>query len=214
MIEKISNEVAARSSDVNPSDFDERIDTNKIEDIEKNDVYNPDQRVDASDVVEYFSTYAERVEQAKNSDGVWEGEVGESKLIPNDPEIRESLKEFGIDGIEYKNGIPDFSPISKEIVQIGDMSENRKYNFRQADRELAKKWNEEEKDGRTDWTRNDVENWRQESWKQGNGYSWHEDNDMKTMYLVKGDIHLACKHLGGVSECKKYNGTIGGGFDE
>ena len=100
MIEKISNEVAARSSDVNPSDFDERIDTNKIEDIEKNDVYNPDQRVDASDVVEYFSTYAERVEQAKNSDGVWEGEVGESKLIPNDPEIRESLKEFGIDGIE------------------------------------------------------------------------------------------------------------------
>ena len=90
------------------------------------------------------------------------------------------------------------------------MSEDRAENFRQCDEKCAEQWNKEGRDGRTDWTARDVKEWR-----QANGYSWHERNDMKTCDLVPTQVNAYFGHLGGVSECKKRDAGNGGSdFDE
>lgn len=163
---------------------------------------------------EYFSTYDERLRQTPKEDsdrGEWEGERGESKFVPYDQEIIDILAEYGLDGIVYKDGIPDFSEVSESTVEIDNMTENRAENFKQCDEKCAEQWNKEGRDGRTDWTARDVAQWRKE-----NGYSWHERNDMKTCDLVPTKINDYFGHLGGVSECKKRDAADnnGGEFDE
>lgn len=158
----------------------------------------------------YYSRYPERLDQTPIHDGEWTGDRGESKFIPYDEDLKELLKKFGIDGIEYHNGIPDFSPVTDTTVAINDMTSNRYNNFKLADEECAKEWNSKARDGRTDWSARDVEKWRRE-----NGYTWHECSDMKTCQLVPTKIHAAFGHLGGHAECAKRDGTDknGGSFD-
>ena len=161
----------------------------------------------------YFSTYDERIKQTPRADGVrgeWEGERGESKFIPNDQEIKDILFEYGLEGIDYKDGIPDFSDVSESTVEIDNMTDNRAENFKQCDQKCADQWSKEEYNGKTDWTARDVAQWRKE-----NGYSWHERNDMKTCDLVPTKINDYFGHLGGVSECKARDSiNDGGDFDE
>ena len=163
----------------------------------------------------YFSEYVDRLKQVptETSDrGKWDGERGESKFIPDETNtnIIDELKKNGLDGIDYKDAIPDFSKLSESTVEISDMTENRAKNFAQCDEQCAKAWNEEGRDGREDWTARDVANWRKE-----NEYSWHERNDMKTCDLVPSKINDFFGHLGGVSECKKRDAEYSGGdFDE
>lgn len=162
---------------------------------------------------DYFSTYDERLKQTPKEDsdrGEWEGERGESKFIPNNPEIKKILEKYGLGGIVYKDGIPDFSEISKSTVEIDNMTENRAENFKQCDEKCTEQWNKEARDERTGWTARDVAQWRKE-----NGYSWHERNDMKTSDLIPTKINDYFGHLGGVSECKKRDSSNDGGdFDE
>lgn len=40
-------------------------------------------------------------------------------------------------------------------------------------------------------------------WRKQNKYTWHEDNDLKTMDLVPSVINSKFGHLGGVSEAGK-----------
>ena len=163
----------------------------------------------------YFSEYIDRLKQVptETSDmGKLDGERVESKFIPDErhKDINDILKRYGLDGIDYKDAIPDFSEVSESTVSIPDMTENRAKNFSQCDEQCAKKWNEEGHDGREGWTARDVANWRKE-----NGYSWHERNDMKTCDLVPSKINDFFGHLGGVSECKKRDAEYNGGdFDE
>jgi hypothetical protein len=160
-----------------------------------------------------YSTYEERLKQvpAEGSErGEWKAERGESKFIPNDQEIKEILGKHGLDGITYKDGIPDFSQVSEATVKIDKMTENRAENFKQCDEMCAKQWNREARDERTDWTPRDGAQWRKE-----NGYSWHERNDMETCDLVPTRVNDYFGHLGGVSECKKRDAiNDGGDFDE
>ena len=156
---------------------------------------------------ECLTTSDERIELAKRSDGNWSGEIGDSTFFPEKTDAKEALKEYNQPGINYKDGEPDFSKVSEATVQIEDMTSNRAYNFGQADTACAKQWNEQNRDGRTNWTPRDVKEWRQE-----NRYSWHERLDMKTMDLVQRDIHDECKHFGGVAECRR-NEALGGKFD-
>lgn len=162
---------------------------------------------------DYFSTYDERLKQTPKEDsdrGEWEGERGESVFSPCDLEIKKILEKYGVDGIAYKDGIPDFSEVSESTVEIDNMTENRAENFKQCDEKCAEQWNKEARDGRTDWTARDVAQWRKE-----NGYSWHERNDMKTCDLIPAKINDYFGHLGGVSECKKRDSSNDGGdFDE
>lgn len=168
---------------------------------------------DVKESKEYFSTYEERLNQTPKEDsdrGIWEAERGESKFIPYDQEIKEILGKYGLDGIAYKDGIPDFSGVSESTVEIDHMTEIRPDNFRQCDEQCAEQWSKENRDGRTEWTPRDVAQWRKE-----NGYSWHERNDMKTCDLVPAKINDYFGHLGGVSECRKRDSVENGGdFDE
>lgn len=134
--------------------------------------------------------------------GHWEDKKGDSEWKPNKADIPpcsnpenknwgQILEKHKIDGIEYKDGKPDFSPIAKNTVEIDDFTENRAKNFEQADEKLAKQSPEKWKSAE------DVENWRKE-----NNYTWHECSDCKTMQLVPSEVHNNMPHSGGISEYK------------
>lgn len=178
---------------------------------------------------DYYNSYEKRLgcTPVEGSElGSWEGERGESKFIPNENTVEgeaalNKLTEKGLDGIEYKNAEPDFSECAEAIVKIDDMTQHRddyynkngelqQGNFTQADIKCAEKWSAEAKDGKSDWTAREVNDWRHE-----HKCSWHERCDTRTMDLVPFEIHSHCKHLGGVSECKARDSVdIGGIFDE
>lgn len=132
--------------------------------------------------------------------GKWSGERGNSTWYP-DPDyipkkhnpdgktMGEILEKYGIDGIEFKDGEPDFSKISEGTVEIGSFSDNRSDNFDLADKKLAEQ---------RGCTADDIKEWRKE-----NGYTWHECKDMKTMQLVPSEVHGNISHSGGVAEVKK-----------
>lgn len=229
MIESLMN--SHGETERNQSDFasrridpDRRIDVqNKSKDINSHSrKIDPDRRIEVKQdhvkteisdnkKIESFSTPEERIDVAENSKGKWEGDVGNSLFIPDSKEARKALEQYGQNGIEYKDGNPDFSKTSEATVEIDNMTSNRPKNFRQADIKCAEEWNKEGRDGRTDWKPGDVTKWRRE-----NKYSWHERLDRKTMDLVQSDIHGECKHWGGVAECKRAENksNTGGGFDE
>ncbi len=137
--------------------------------------------------------------------GHWDGDRGNSKWVPdknhtpslkndsgynnpNNDTMGELLNKHNIDGIDFKNGEPNFETISKGNVEL-DSFDKRSTNFRNADIELAK-----EKGCKPE----DVKQWRQD-----NGYTWHECKDMKTMQKVPHEIHANIPHSGGISESKK-----------
>ena len=84
----------------------------------------------------YPSTYDEKINQTPVNNGLWTGDLGESKFISELDEVNDVLKKYDIDGIEYKDGIPDFSPVSEgEVIHPDmspDMSIDRNKNFRAA----------------------------------------------------------------------------------
>lgn len=136
--------------------------------------------------------------------GHWEGERGNSKWFPNRDEIPKNpltnpdgltwgqiLDKYGIDGIEFKNGEPDFSPVAKGTVEIDHFTDNRYGkggNFDQACERLAEQ---------RGCTKEEVKAWMQE-----NKYTWHERSDCKTMDKVPTEIHGNIRHSGGISEAK------------
>lgn len=138
---------------------------------------------------ELSSTYEERLQQTPVNNGHWDGERGESKFCSDNEEANSYLHDAGVDGIEYKNAIPDFSEVSKGDVKIDSMSEDRVKNFRQADQKLAEEKN---------CSPREVAEWREQ-----NGYTWHECNDKQTCQKIPGSVNKTFGHLGGVSECKK-----------
>lgn len=145
--------------------------------------------------------------------GYYEGERGESKFIPADRSaegivVIELLKNYNIDGIEYKNAEPYFEVCAEAVVCIDSMSMNRNNysdsfgipklgNFAQADIACAKMWNEQKRDGRTNWDGREVRMYRKKF-----GLTWHEKSDTKTMIMMKSEINLFFNHTGGCSECR------------
>lgn len=143
--------------------------------------------------------------------GHWEGERGNSIWYPDRDEIPKNpktnpdrltwgqiLDKYGIDGIPFKNGEPDFSKVSKGTVKIDNFSENRYGkggNFDQACEKLAEQ---------RGCTKEEVKAWMKE-----NKYTWHEKSDCKTMQKVPTEIHGNIRHEGGISEMKnKQNDLI------
>lgn len=195
----------------------------EVSDIDRTDSINPDRLIESSvESCDYPSSYKERMDRTPSMDnphGKWSGDRGESMFIPAVDRVREILRNKGLEGINYKNGIPDFNPISEAKVTIQGMSQHRLSqmgengarivgNYEKADIECAKAWNLEQRDGKDDWTHQDVKKWR-----EANEYTWHEHNNMKTCSLVPTEVHKVCSHLGGVSEIKNILNQIGG-FDD
>lgn len=151
----------------------------------------------------YNSTSKERLDQTPSDGdrGYWAGERGESMYIPTDQGQKDILQKHKVDGIIYKDSIPDFLPVSVCTVEIDSMTDNRNSgknsNFAQCNKKTAKEWTKQQRDGRN-WSEDDVENWR-----EANKYTWHERNDMKTCDLVPRSTNKYFCHLGGVSEYKR-----------
>lgn len=152
----------------------------------------------ANDGVNKFAN-SEIVKNCPIENGRWEGERGDSKWIPDsdyvplkkNPEQKtwnEVFEEFEIDGIDFKEGKPNFDEISKGDVEIEYFSTNRDDNFDRADIELAKQ---------KGCSPEAVMKWRKES-----AYTWHECKDMKTMQKVPSIIHNNISHRGGISGAK------------
>lgn len=140
--------------------------------------------------------------------GSWEGtngesgEKGNSTWKPNPEDVPshanedgrtwgEIMDEYGIDGIPFNDGEPDFSEVSKGTVEIDDFSTERfgaGGNFDQADEKLAEQ---------RGCTKEEVQAWRAE-----NNYTWHEKQDCKTMQKVPREIHHNVPHTGGISILK------------
>ncbi|WP_160117578.1 T7SS effector LXG polymorphic toxin [Filibacter tadaridae] len=144
------------------------------------------------DVEPKYSSYEQRVKTTPVNKGEWNSERAESLFISDKTgEVKKYLDEAGVDGVEYKNGMPDFSSFSKGEIKLENMTNDRKSNFSTADEELAKKWSTPDKK----MTAEDVADWRED-----NKYTWHELNDLETIQLVPSKINSVFKHLGGVGE--------------
>ena len=148
--------------------------------------------------------------------GQYEGARGESKYIPSGRTVegvvvKEILARYGVDGIVYRNGEPDFEVCAEMVLKIDYMSEDRYKNFMQADIKCAEQWSIDNRNGKSDWMPSDVADYR-----EAHGLTWHEKCDTETMVLVSEEINLYFKHCGGVSECRKRDSMIsdGGEFDE
>lgn len=142
--------------------------------------------------------------------GTWNGERGNSMWFPNKNDIPKNpltnpngltwekiLDKYGIDGIEFKDGEPDFSPVSKGTVKIDNFTDNRYGkggNFDQACDKLA------EQKG---YSKEEVK-----AWMKGNKYTWHERSDCKTMDKVPTEIHGNIRHSGGISEVKTNSDVV------
>lgn len=136
--------------------------------------------------------------------GIWSGERGNSTWHPNVSEVPknpltnpngltwgEILEKYSIDGITFKDGEPDFSPVSKGTVKIDNFTDNRYGkggNFDQACKKLAEE---------RGCTKEEVKTWMRE-----NKYTWHERSDCKTMDKVPTEVHGNVRHSGGISEIK------------
>lgn len=161
-----------------------------------------------------LSSLEERLAQTPTEglNGQWIGDRGESTYVPNDPELKKLLAQYGKTGVEYINGMPDFSPFAKSEVKIENMTSERYNNFSQADKLCADKWNEIAMNNKTDWCARDIADFRHE-----NGFTWHECNDRETCQMIPSEINGKFNHLGGVSECKEFeHNTLGydNPFDE
>lgn len=132
--------------------------------------------------------------------GRWENEIGNSAWYPDPEKVpgdrhgtnpdhkqwKEIFDEYGVDHIDFNDGEPDFSEVSKGEVKIENFSANRPDNFAQADERLAEQRGCDPED---------VEDWREE-----NRYTWHECKDCETMQKVPSEIHGNIPHSGGISQ--------------
>lgn len=219
--ERVKPEISdtAQNNETKPSfDPDKRISEVPNERLNEtvDDNFDPDRRIENKEIYgdKFFVPKEKRIDFAvKGSRGEWKGDPGNSEFRPSDPDARKTLEKYGQTGIEYRDGNPDFSKVSKEIFQIPHMTSDIVTNYAQADKMCAEKWNKEAKDNRTDWSAAKVARWRSE-----NKYAWHECTDRKTVDLVPREIHDQCKHYGGRAECKRYEQALGiykgGKFDE
>ena len=149
----------------------------------------------------YDAPLGKDVKGCPENNGNWEGERGNSKWIPESDYVPqkcnrneqktwgEILNQYGIDGIVFKDGEPDFSSVSKGEVKIEGFSSNRSDNFDKADIELAKQ---------KGCSPENVHKWCDD-----NGYTWHERRDIGIMQKVPSKIHSNISHRGGISRIKE-----------
>ena len=166
------------------------------EEIKSAEMSNDNQLVEKSE--------PETIEKHRSpkSNGMWEGTEGNSKFVPDDNAIPKQfnpgattwgkIKEtYNTEGINFKDGYPDFSEVSKGNVEIDNFTTERYGsggNFEQADQKLASQRG------------CSIEEVRQ--WRADNNYTWHEVQDCKTMQKVPRIIHNNIPHDGGISKLK------------
>lgn len=68
----------------------------------------------------YQSSYADRIRQPPSLESNrWAGERGESVCALQSDAAHQIMEERGISGVQYQDGVPDFSPFSESTVKLG-----------------------------------------------------------------------------------------------
>ncbi len=137
----------------------------------------------------------------KNSDGS-AGVRGESKWCPSGAMVKRKLAQFGVDGIEYKNGLPDFSPVSNYECKLDESEyfESDSKQFESCSEALL----EDYESGKFPWMKefynfDEDQLYELECGKAPYGYKWHHATTPGVLQLVPTSIHEACRHMGGRS---------------
>ena len=129
--------------------------------------------------------------------GKWvDGTRGNGKFVPTDPEVKALLAKNGLDGITYRDGVPDFSPFTEAKVEITGKYLNLLNNpdsthVRRAMQREAKEILAKQRGVLVD----DIN-----MWMRDNNITIHEDINMSTLSFVPRTINGSFLHLGGVSE--------------
>lgn len=157
--------------------------------------------------VEGITDYKWRIDKTPINNGKWLDELGnigvrgESKWCPNDECVRLELEKFGIDGIKYKNGYPDFSKVSYFGLYL------KENEFLDSDRKQFERCNQALFDileENPEFVKGlNLDEGQKVDLMEGRipyGYTWHHDpNERGLIMLVPTSIHQACRHFGGRS---------------
>ena len=150
-------------------------------------------KVENENDIEYLKKKTEK--RVPKSNGSWSGEIGNSKWIPKESYIPKKFNSeqsswediLGEEnGVDYKDGFPDFKKFSVAEVEIEGFSSDRASNFALAEEKLIEK----------------IGGKKVLELLNSNLYTWHEVEDCKTLILVPRIIHGNITHTGGVSIIK------------
>lgn len=124
--------------------------------------------------------------------------------------MKKIFDEAGIDGIIYKNAVPDFSPVSKIELTGIDMTKGRtgiQGSYSQANKKLAELLNNSpELVKKLDITPRNGKQFMASDiskYMTNNKLTWHELNDLTTVQMIPTIVNSTFGHLGGISEALK-----------
>ena len=162
-----------------------------------------------------------RYKNIPKSNGSWLGKPGDSRWMPTPDRVGTKLNPTGKKmgqilaennmqkGIPFKQGKIDLHAASKGTVRIDNYTLSRTRNFAQADSKLAGairsgKVNPDIQNALKSMgidpktvTKGDIKSLRKL------GYTWHERPDMKTLDLIRSELHANVSHSGGISALKE-----------
>lgn len=129
----------------------------------------------------------------KNSKrGTWTGENGKSRYIPSEIDENKSVNDFlkdnEVDGIDYNNGKPDLYLLADATVKISN-DKNELDDSEKIYEALAEQFNNNEKDGRNNWTTEEAKDYCEDPNKH-NGFRLvpHKVDDA-TCDFVREDVY-------------------------
>lgn len=129
----------------------------------------------------------------KNSKrGTWTGENGKSRYIPSEIDenksVNDLLKDNEVDGIDYNNGKPDLYLLADATVKISN-DKNELDDSEKIYEALAEQFNNNEKDGRNNWTTEEAKDYCEDPNKH-NGFRLvpHKLDDA-TCDFVREDVY-------------------------
>lgn len=171
----------------------------------------PAEAVETTEPVD-AAAYKARLDRTPVNHGEWvdaegnPGVRGESKFVPESESIRETLAEYGVDGIEYHEALPDFAPVSRfnAFLDEEDYGKSDPEQFQMCTLALQEEVIPDPDTGRVlnpDLAAQFSEDQLADI-AEGiipEGFTWHHDAEPGTMRLVPTDVHQACRHLGGRS---------------
>lgn len=163
----------------------------------------------------------ENIRRTPINNGEWSGERGETLWIPADDKVQELLERYEVGGIEYTDGIPDFSKLSAFEYNLNEdeLKEKNSVQFQSCNDGLSDYFsdladiytgeecddplkNAEYKEILKDTFKCDESEINNiqialEQREKPEGYTWHHAEREGVMQLVKTEIHNSGRHRGG-----------------
>lgn len=148
----------------------------------------------------YGSTPKERLDQTPINNGEWTGERGESKWISYLEDVQEQYRKYSIDGINYKDKLPNFSSIShfdyylpEEPVDLVTATDSEQ--FEACNKALKKYVEDNPYEAKNKFNKKQLEQIK--AGLKPSGFTWHHSVERGKMELVPTRIHQNSGHYGG-----------------